>query len=415
MHTGTIVPSTPDRTPVAFRISVPQDDVDDLNGRLAATRFPDDPHNDDRGYGFPTAYLRELVDHWRLTHDWRVTEQRMNALEQYAVTLDGANHHVFVARGSGPNPMPIILSHGWPWTSWDFQRVIGPLADPGAHGGDPADSFDVVVPSLPGFGFSGPVAVAGWNFWHAADAQVELMRALGYDRFAAAGGDIGSLIVAHLGHAHADAVLGVYTHLAVPMTVFQTVPAGERPLDAVPGIEYTRRDARGERVWSGRGGLVGAELRPDRHRILRDPDDQAAESRGRHERFTRRARRVDAREAVRLGRRSWRTRDGVQQGRPVRHGVDRLVHRHLRQFGSVLRERGARPVAPAARLDCRGWRCPTAVSVFTEDVRRPPYAWAERYYDLRQWRVYDRGGHFTPFERPDAFVADVRDFFRTLR
>jgi pimeloyl-ACP methyl ester carboxylesterase len=118
--------------------------------------------------------------------------------------------------------------------------VIGPLADPVAHGGDPAAWFDVVVPSLPGFGFSGPTAVPGWNFWHAADTQVGLMRAIGYERFAAAGGDIGSLIVAHLGHAHADAVIGVYTHQAVPMTVFQTVPTGEGPLDAVAGIEYAR-------------------------------------------------------------------------------------------------------------------------------------------------------------------------------
>src|SRR3954451_2566570 len=107
MQSGTIVPSTPDRTATPFRVSVPQDDIDDLDGRLAATRVPEDPHNQDGDYGFPTAYLRELVDHWRLTHDWRATEQRMNELEQYAITVDGANHYVFVARGTGPNPMPL--------------------------------------------------------------------------------------------------------------------------------------------------------------------------------------------------------------------------------------------------------------------------------------------------------------------
>lgn len=414
MRTGTIVPSTPDRTPLPFRVSVPQADVDDLHRRLAATRFPDDPHNEDGGYGFPTAYLRELVGHWLHVHDWHATEQRMNAIEQYAITVDGADHHVFTARGTGPDPMPIILSHGWPWTSWDFQRVIALLADPGGHGGDPGDSFDVVVPSLPGFGFSGPTAVPGWNFWHAADAQVGLMRALGYDRFAAAGGDIGSLIVAHLGHAHADAVIGIYTHLAVPMTVFQTVPPGQLPLDAVPGVEYAgvmpagSAYGPGEEGWSERNygpadtGYSAIQLTKPQSLAAAMHDSPAglaawmlekrygwADVRGGFETVFSKD---DLCDIVSI---DWFTRTYASSARYYANAVrDPWRPRHDR--------------LPRVEV-------PTAVSVFTEDIRRPPRAWAERYYDLRQWRVHDRGGHFTPFERPDAFVTDVRDFFRTLR
>lgn len=414
MRRGITVPSTPDRTPIPFRISVPQAELDDLRRRLRATRFPDDPHNEDGDYGFPTAYLRELVDHWRRTHDWRATEQRMNAIEQYAVTVDAADHHVFVARGTGPKPMPIILSHGWPWTSWDFQRVIGPLADPGAHGGDPADSFDVVVPSLPGFGFSGPTAVAGWNFWHAADAQVALMNALGYDRFAAAGGDIGSLIVAHLGHAHADAVIGIYTHLAVPMTVFQTVPPGERPLDAVPGIEYTgmmpAASAYGpsEAGWSERNygpadtGYAAIQLTKPQSLAAAMNDSPAGLA----------AWMLEKRYAwadVRGGLEAVFSKDDLCDTASI-NWFTRTYASSARYYANAVRDPWRPRHGGLPRVDV-----PTAVSVFTEDVRRPPRAWVDRYFDLRQWRVHDRGGHFTPFERPDAFVADVRDFFRTLR
>lgn len=414
MHTGSTVPSTPDRTPVKFRVSVPQDAIDDLRRRLASTRFPPDPHNDDGDYGFPTADLRGLVHHWLHDHDWRATEEHMNALEQYAITVNGADHHVFVARGTGPNPMPLILSHGWPWTSWDFQRVIAALADPAANGGDPADSFDVVVPSLPGFGFSGPTAVPGWNFRHAADAQVGLMHALGYDRFAAAGGDIGSLIVAHLGHAHAESVIGIYTHLAVPMTVFQTVPPGARPLDSVPEIEYSgvmpaaSAYGPGEEGWSERNygpsdtGYSAIQMTKPQSLAAAMNDSPA-------------------------GLAAWMLEKRYAWA-DIRGGIETVFSKDdLCDIASINWFTGtyassARYYANAVRDP---WRprherlprveVPTAISVFTEDVRRPPRAWVERYYDLRQWRVYDRGGHFTPFERPDAFVADVRDFFRTLR
>jgi pimeloyl-ACP methyl ester carboxylesterase len=414
MESGLIVPATPERTPRPFRIRAPQGTLDELRNRLAATRFPDDPDNDDWDYGFPTSYLRELVDHWRVRYDWRATEARMNELEQYAITVDGANHHVFVARGTGPAPLPLILSHGWPWTAWDFQRVIGRLSNPASHGGDASDSFDVVVPSLPGFGFSGPTDVKGWNFWHAADAQVGLMRALGYERFAAADGDIGSLVVAHLGHAHADSVIGVYTHLAVPMTVFQSVPDGERPLDAVPAIEYAgvmpapSAFGPGEERWSVRNygpsdtGYSAIQLTKPQSLATAMNDSPAGLA----------AWVLEKRHSwgdVRSGLESVFSKDDLCDIASI-NWLTGTYASSARYYANAVRDPWHPRHERLPRVEV-----PSAVSVFTEDIRRPPRAWVERYFDLRQWREYDRGGHFAPFERPDAFVADVRDFFRTLR
>lgn len=414
MNSGIIAPTAADGVASPFRIAVPEQDLVDLRERLARSRFPDDPHNADGDYGFPTSHLRELVDHWLHHYDWRRTEQRMNAIDQVSLTVDGANHHVFIARGSGPSPMPLILSHGWPWTAWDFRRVIGPLSDPAAHGGDAADAFDVIIPSLPGFGFSGPTRVPGWNYWHAADAQVTLMRALGYDRFAAAGGDIGSLIVAHLGHAHADSVIGVYTHLAVPMTVFQPVPPGERPLDAVPGIEYTgvmpaaSAYGPGEEGWSERNfgpsdtGYAAVQMTKPQSLAAAMNDSPAGLA----------AWMLEKRYAwadVREGFESVFSKDDLCDTASI-DWFTQTYASSARYYANAVRDPWRPRHDRLPRVEV-----PSAVSVFTEDARRSPRAWVERYFDLRQWRVHDRGGHFAPFERPDAFVADVRDFFRTLR
>lgn len=411
---GRVVPTTREGVPEPFRIAVPQADLVDLRHRLRMTRFGQDPGNQTGDYGFPTARLRSVVDHWLHEYDWRSSERRMNAVEQVAVTVDGANQHAFVVRGVGPSPVPLVLDHGWPWTSWDFRRVLAALADPASHGGDPYDAFDVVVPSLPGFGFSGPTTETGWNFWRTADAQVALMGVLGHERFVVSGGDIGSIVAAHMGHAHADRVLGVHTTLAAPMTTFQSVPTGQRPADALSGIDYdgTQPAATaygpGEEEWAqwslGPAGAGYAAIQMTRPQSLAaamhdSPAGMAAwllekrlawaDCRGDPESvFTM----DDLCETASI---YWLTRTF---GSSIRYYADAVRHpwrpRHDR-----------RPVVEV----------PTAVSVFLQDVRRPARNWAERYYDLRQWRVHERGGHFAPFERPDAFVADLRDFVRPLR
>jgi hypothetical protein len=187
-----------------FKIEIADAVIDDLRSRLRGTRFAADFGNDDWDYGTNGAYLQELVRYWAEEYDWRVHERAMNAFSHFRTVIDEVPIHFIHARGNGPKPMPLIMSHGWPWTFWDLQKVIGKLTDPAAFGGDPADAFDVVIPSLPGFGFSTPLTTPGVNFSRTADMWVTLMQRLGYETFAAQGGDFGAFVTAQLGHKFAQ-------------------------------------------------------------------------------------------------------------------------------------------------------------------------------------------------------------------
>jgi len=209
-----------------FQVAIPDADLDDLRARLERTRWSPEYANDDWRYGARGDTLRELVAYWLNGFDWRAQERAINAVAQFRTSIDGIPIHFVHVRGKGPRPIPLLLGHGWPWTFWDLKKVIGPLSDPAAHGGDPGDAFDVVVPSLPGYAFSTPLAVPGINFWRTADLWVQLMERLGYPRFAAQGGDWGALVAAQLGHKHADRLIGVHLHFCTPLTAFA------RPLDA---------------------------------------------------------------------------------------------------------------------------------------------------------------------------------------
>ena len=177
-----------------FSVAIPDETLADLKERLARVRWPDDFANSQWEYGTNLDYLKELVEYWRDEYDWRQHEDAINAFSQYQSTIDGIPIHFIHEPGRGPRPIPLILSHGWPWTFWDFHKIIRPLSDPAAFGGDPADAFDVVAPSLPGYGFSTPLTKPGINFWRTADLWVTLMQdVLGYRRFAAQGGGLGRI------------------------------------------------------------------------------------------------------------------------------------------------------------------------------------------------------------------------------
>jgi len=227
-----------------FQVAIPDSELDDLRSRLDNTIWPDDPGNDDWSYGVNAAYLRSLVDYWRHEYDWREAEARINAFPNYKTVIDEIPVHFIHRRGNGPNPIPLILTHGWPCTFWDMHKVIEPLADPAAHGGDPADAFDVIVPSLPGYGFSGPPGKAGLSYWKWADLWQKLMtEALGYPRYASSGGDWGSLISSQLGHKYADSLYGI--HIMHPMLLDQF--NSERPWDATFRAWDTKTQPRGGR------------------------------------------------------------------------------------------------------------------------------------------------------------------------
>jgi pimeloyl-ACP methyl ester carboxylesterase len=228
-------------------IHVPDDVLDDLRQRLALTRWPVDADNEDWSYGVEGRYLRELVEYWRDGYDWRKAEAAINAYEHYRVEVEGVPVHFMRKAGVGPNPTPLILTHGWPWTFWHWSKVIDQLADPGAHGGDPAEAFDVIVPSFPGFGFSTPLQDnPDMNFWKVADLWHTLMtETLGYAKYAAAGCDVGALVTGQLGHKYADELYAIHIGSGQMLSMFGGDRAwdvsGGRPIpDGLPPDVYAR-------------------------------------------------------------------------------------------------------------------------------------------------------------------------------
>lgn len=219
-------------TPQPFTIDMPAEALEDLRRRLEAINWPHDMANDDWRYGVEENYLRELVDYWINVYDWRAAEAEINSFSHFRTEVEGMPVHFIREPGVGPNPIPLVLTHGWPWVFWDYHEIIRPLADPGAYGGDPADAFEVIVTSLPGFGFSTPLKVPGINFWRTADLWHSLMTdQLGFEKFAAQGGDWGALVTAQLGHKYADSLIGIHLTNVIPLTLFNH----QRPWDITAG------------------------------------------------------------------------------------------------------------------------------------------------------------------------------------
>ena len=381
-----------------FRIEIPDAVLADLRERLARTRLADDFANDGWQYGTNAAYLKELLDYWQNGFDWRAQEKRINEFAHFKTEIEGMPIHFIHEKGKGPKPMPLILSHGWPWTFWDLHKVIRPLADPAAFGGDPADAFDVVVPSLPGYGFSTPLKTTGINFWRTADLWVKLMRdVLGYDKFSAEGGDWGSIVTAQLGHKYAEHLHGVYVHLTAPLDLFQgTLP---EPSEYGPGEE----------------GLFEKNV----HFFMAESAYSALQ-------MTKPQTLAFALEDSPAGLASWlveKRRTWSDCGGDVekRFSKDDLlttftIYWATRSFGTSARyyyECTHNPWRPSH--DRRPVvQSPTGIGVF-QDVVILPKSWAERYYNLKHWSVMKSGGHFAPMEEPELLVEDVRKFFRTMR
>jgi epoxide hydrolase len=219
-----------------FRIDIPQAELDDLNERLAQTRWPSEIPGVDWDRGVPLDYLIALAEHWRTAYDWREWEAKLNEHPQFTTEIDGQNIHFLHVRSPEPSALPLILSHGWPGSVVEFLDVIGPLTDPEAHGGDAADAFHLVIPSLPGFGFSGPTREPGWDSNRIARAFAELMSRLGYERYGAQGGDFGAFVAPDLGRVDAEQVAGVHVNAAT----VGFIPFGE--VDEATLAEFTEAE-----------------------------------------------------------------------------------------------------------------------------------------------------------------------------
>ncbi|MFG3099895.1 epoxide hydrolase family protein [Streptomyces sp. NPDC048182] len=373
-----------------YVVDIPQADIDDLRDRLARTRWPDALSGVGWEYGVALPWLRELVAYWVEGYDWRVHEARLNAVPQFTTVVDGQRVHFLHVRSPEPDAVPLILTHGWPSTVSDFLDVVGPLTDPRAHGADPADAFHLVVPSLPGFGFSGPTRETGWGVERIARAWAELMRRLGYDRYGAQGGDIGSLVSAALGRTAPGQVLGVHVNALVNASA----PADDEEEALLSEAERAR--ARENRAWwqARSGYAVQMATRPQTlaYGLNDSPAGQLAWN---LEWF------VDHDPS--------RTRQPLAGRDAVLTDVTVLwltstAGSAARLYREMAADGWGRP-APSG--------VPTGVAVFPGD--RALRSLAERSHRIIRWSEFPRGGHFASLQAPDLLVTDVRDFFRTLR
>jgi pimeloyl-ACP methyl ester carboxylesterase len=386
-----------------FTIAIEQERLDDLSVRLRRAHLATDYANEHWQYGTNGAYLRELIDYWISGFDWRKQEAAINRLSHFRVILHGIPVHFAIEKGVGTDPLPLVLTHGWPWTFWDFKQVIGPLADPAAFGGDPADAFDVVVPSLPGYIFSTPLLVPGVNWWKTADLWASLMQdVLGYERFGAHGSDWGAAVTLQLGHKYPDRVAGVHTTVAAPLTIF----GGERPWDFAGESLHNLEDE------ASRTELIDYDRKIAAHVAVHVLSPQTIGYALQDSPAGLCAWLVER-------RRAWSDCDGDIE--TVYSKDELLTHVSLYWltdcFASSVRyyhEAAADPWRPSHDL-LPTVRVPAGFTLFERDAPVPTIGYLKDAYDLRFHHVSGRGGHFAAAEQPETIVNDLRAMFRPLR
>jgi pimeloyl-ACP methyl ester carboxylesterase len=377
-----------------FRISVPTRDLDDLRERLARTRFAP-ALSADWTHGTPPSYLAELVEYWRTKFDWPAAEAKLNELPQFTAAVRDSELHFVHVEGNGPNPMPLLFSHGWPGSFWEVSKIIGPLTDPAAHGGDPADAFTVVAPSLPGYGFSPHPGTPGVSPTDIADRFHELMTGvLGYPRYGAQGGDWGAVITTCLGRDHADALTGIHLNMmaARPVVGEHSEPLTEAEQAFLDGTAKWREDETGYIGIQGtKPATLGAGL----------SDSPAGLAAWIVEKF-----------------RTWSDCDGEVES--VFGKDDLLTNISIYWLTNSIAT--STRLYYEARRDQRtpmfttGYiEAPTGFAAFPKEISSPPREWVARAYNLRRFTALDRGGHFAALEQPAALVGEIREFFRPLR
>jgi pimeloyl-ACP methyl ester carboxylesterase len=371
-----------------FRIEVAEADLDDLRGRLAATRWPDELPDVGWSYGVPVGYMKEMAEYWRTEYDWRRHEAKLNAFPQFMTAIDGTNVHFMHVRSPEPDAMPLILTHGWPGSIAEFLDVIEPLTDPRARGGDPSDAFDVVIPSIPGYGFSGPTTEAGWDAARTASAWDMLMKRLGYERYGAHGGDAGALVARELGILKPSGLVGVHV-----LQIF-AFPSGD-PEEMTDLSEYDREALQILSGFEDRAGYLKIQQTRPQTLAYGLTDSPAGQLAWNSELF--------------MGF------DGESIGAVDR---DRFLTHVMLYWLTATAGSSAREYYEDARSGA-GYRdlpntVPTGVAVFKNDfhtIRR----FAERANNIVHWSVFDQGGHFAATDSPDLLVRDLQDFFRPLR
>ena len=390
-----------------FRINVPDDQLADLRRRIVTTRWPDRETVNDRSQGVQLAEFKEMVGYWGTDYDWRKAEARLNAFPQFITTIDDVDIHFIHVRSRHPNALPIIITHGWPGSVIEQLKIIDPLTDPTAHGGRAEDAFDVVIPSLPGYGFSGKPKGTGWDPDRIARAWAELMQRLGYTRYVAQGGDWGAPITSAMARQAAAGLLGI--HINLPATVPPEVAAalGGGPVPA--GLSEKERAVLEALMTNAKSGnsayftMMTARPQTVGYGATDSPAGLAAWI------------------LVHPGFAQWTYGNDAGKSPATDDVLDNITLYWLTNTATsaarLYWENGARgSVIVAAAQKTGEISLPVAITVFPDDVYRAPETWARRAYrNLIYFHEVDKGGHFAAWEQPELFSAELRAAFKSLR
>jgi pimeloyl-ACP methyl ester carboxylesterase len=383
----------------SFRVAVPEEQLLDLRRRIAATRWPDRETVSDRSQGIQLAKLQEILRYWGTDYEWRKAEARLNALPQFVTEIDGLEIHFIHVRSRHPNALPLIMTHGWPGSVFELLKTVGPLTDPVSHGGAPEDAFHLVLPSMPGYGFSGKPKGTGWNPERIARCWAELMARLGYERYVAQGGDWGAPVSSAMARQAPAGLLGI--HLNLPATVpsdIAAVLASGGPAPAELSVkERAAFDALSTfyRKYRAYAGIMGTRPQVIGYALSDTPAGLAA----------------------------WMY--DYNNGEPERLlGVDEMlddvtlywVTNTAASSARLYWETSGQSVLLAAAQKTAEISLPVAISVFPDEVYRAPESWARRAYrNLAYFNEAEKGGHFAAWEEPALFSAELRSAFRSLR
>jgi pimeloyl-ACP methyl ester carboxylesterase len=378
-----------------FSIHVPDEVLADLRERIASTRWTDDTDAEPWHYGPPVSYMREFADHWLHRYDWRSTEAALNALDHYTADIDGLPIHFIHQQGCGPNPIPLIITHGWPGSFVEMLQIIPMLTNPAAHGGLEEDAFSVVVPSIPGHGFSGRPNKPGMNYSMVADMWVKLMDRLGYARFGAQGGDWGSWVSASMGLQHPERMIGL--HLNYLSSRFRPGVGPSDPPVTTEEQDYLDRVSR----WSeAEGAYIAIQATKPLtlgHALSDSPIGLAAWM---LEKF-----------------KSWSDCETVpQQAIPIDDLItDVMIYWITNTAHSAARFYAGSRERPFHLASGQKILPPCGVVRLPRELPMPPRSWAERAFNIVHWTELPRGGHFAALEQPGPLAEDIRNFFRPLR
>jgi pimeloyl-ACP methyl ester carboxylesterase len=374
-----------------FTVRVEDAVLDDLKTRLARTRWPDQMDGVGWDYGSELGAVRELCEYWRDKFDWRRVEAELNRYEHGTTQIDGQRLHFLHARSKHADAFPLVITHGWPGSILEFMKILGPLTDPTAHGGKAGDAFHVVCPSIPGYGFSGPTNARGWDVQRVAEAEIELMKRLGYARYGAQGGDWGAMISTQIGRLDPAHCAGIHLNMAIafpapdapPLTdveqkwvaEFAAFQAGETGYQQIQG---TKPQTLGYGLTDSPAGLCAWIV--EKFRTWSDCGGNLE---------------------------SVYTKDELLANVTL-YWVTKTINSSMRLYYETMKS--GRVGVTQGRVEV-----PTALAIFPKEIYKPPRSWAEKGYNVKQYTVFEKGGHFAAMEQPKALLEDVRRFFGGLR